>query len=395
MTTISLSATSSFLLIKSLPNPRLITNVNYSISSKIYDRNGKLLYEIYRDQNRTPVSIDSLPTNVLNATIAIEDAEFYNHNGVSFKGGILRAIRDMIKTGNLQGGSTITQQLIKTSLLSPERTWRRKLKEAYLAVWAEKIYTKKQILEMYLNQVAYGGSSYGIEEAAQTYFGKSASNLNLSEAALLPGMPQAPSYYSPYLNPKLAIKRRHEVLIAMKNQGFIDQKLFNNANRQPLNIIPLKTVINAPHFVFYVKSILEEQYGIRKVEEGGLRVYTSLDLDLQLQAESVVSDNINKINNLGVSNGAALITKPSSGEILAMVGSINYFQPPYGAYNVTTASRQPGSSIKPILYSLALEDKYTPASIIADTPVNADVYPDIQTAPIKSVRLSPSLSINL
>src|SRR5574340_1011999 len=188
--------------VKALPNPVNIGKVNFSRSTHIFDRNGKLLYEIYRDQNRTPISLKELPLYVTQATIAIEDKDFYKHNGISITSGIIRAIKDMIIEGNLQGGSTITQQLVKSALLTPERTIQRKIKEIMLDLWTEKLFTKDQILEMYLNQVPYVEATYGIEEASAVFFNKKAQDLNLEEAALLAGLPQAPSTYSPYSNPQ-------------------------------------------------------------------------------------------------------------------------------------------------------------------------------------------------
>ncbi|MEK7634121.1 MAG: transglycosylase domain-containing protein, partial [Patescibacteria group bacterium] len=215
----------SYYFIKELPSPYSIGKINYPLSTHIYDRNNKLLYEIYREQNRTPITLKELPVYVAQATIAIEDKDFYRHSGVAFFSGIIRAVKEMAVHKNLQGGSTITQQLVKTALLSPERTVIRKIKEVILALWTEKIYSKDKILEMYLNQVPYGGSSYGIEEAAKTYFGKKAKQLTVAEAALLAGLPQAPSTYSPYSNPDSAMERRNEVLTAMKNQGYISEEL--------------------------------------------------------------------------------------------------------------------------------------------------------------------------
>ncbi len=359
----------SYLFVKALPSPDNIGKVNFPLSTHIYDRNGSLLYEIFRDQNRTQVSLKNLPQYVVQATIAIEDKDFYRHNGVALFGGILRAIKETIFNKSIQGGSTITQQLVKSALLTPERTVERKIKEIILALWTEKLYSKDQILEMYFNQVPYGGSSYGIEEAAKTYFGKSAKELTLDEAALLAGLPQAPSVYSPYTNPEAALKRRNEVLDAMAKQGYIDEKSKVKSENSKLEVLPPKTSIVAPHFVFYTKSQLESNYGIEKVEEGGLKVTTTLDSEIQRQAETVLSEELDKISYLNVTNGAILVTRPSTGEILAMVGSVNYFQQPWGAFNVTTALRQPGSSIKPIMYSLALQNGYTAASIIDDSPV--------------------------
>jgi 1A family penicillin-binding protein len=359
----------SYLFFKTLPSPTNIGKVNFSLSSHIYDRKGRILFEIYREQNRTPVTLKELPKYLIQATIAIEDKEFYNHRGISLFGGIIRAIKEMILKKQLQGGSTITQQLVKSSLLSPERTISRKIKEIILALWTERIYTKDQILELYLNQVPYGGATYGIEEAAKRYFGKSAKSLNLVEAATLAGLPQAPSIYSPFFNPQQTIKRRNEVIEAMYQQNYIDKKTKEIAQKRPLNIIGIKQTINAPHFVFFIRDKLENIYGIKIVEEGGLRVITTLDLDIQQEVEKILKEEIENIGYLNVTNGAALVIRPSTGEILAMVGSVDYFATPSGAFNVITSLRQPGSAIKPIMYALALQKGYTAATILDDSPV--------------------------
>ncbi len=353
-----------------LPSPQSLRNYKIiPLSTHILDRNGKLLYEIFREQNRTPVKLKDLPPFVRQATIATEDKDFYKHSGISIFGGIMRAVKDMILTGKVQGGSTITQQLVKSSLLSPERTIRRKIREMILALWTERIFTKDEILELYLNQVPYGGAAYGIEEAAKRYFDKKAASLNLEEAALLAGLPQAPSLYSPYTNPDLAKKRRNDVLKAMYQQKYINKKTFETAIKKELKIKPPTSKIKAPHFVFYIKKQLEEKYGIKAVEEGGLKVITTLDLDIQEEAEKILKEEIEKIKNLKVSNGALLVTRPPTGEILAMVGSVDYFATGSGAFNVTTALRQPGSAIKPINYAIGLERKLvTPATVFLDVP---------------------------
>jgi len=358
----------SYRFVVELPSPTDIGKLNYPLSTHMYDRNGKLLYEIYKDQNRTLVQLKDLPEYVYKATIAIEDKDFFTHSGVSLLGGILRAAKETALKRGLQGGSTITQQLVKSALLTPERTIERKLKEILLALWTEKLYTKNQILEMYLNQVPYGGSAYGIEEAAKTYFKKQAKNLTIAEAAFLAGMPQAPSVYSPYTNPDLAKNRRDEVLKRMYELKFITKKQKEDANKEEINVTPLQNTIRAPHFVFYIKSDLENQYGIQRVEEGGLNVVTTLDLDIQKEAEKIVTEELEKIAYLNVTNAAVLVAKPDTGEILAMVGSADYYAAPSGAFNVTTGFRQPGSSIKPVTYALALENGLTASTIIDDVP---------------------------
>src|SRR3989338_2491834 len=355
--------------IKSLPDPKLIGKVNFAVSTQILDRKGRLLYEVYGNENRIPIKIDTLPKYVISATIAIEDKDFYKHNGVSIWGGILRALKDSIIKKDLQGGSTITQQLVKASLLTPERTIQRKIKEMIIALQVEKIYSKSQIMEMYLNQVPYGGTAYGIQQAAKVYFDKNAKDLTLSEIAYLAGLPKAPSIYSYYANPEYAKSRRNEVLTKMLQLKFITRSEFDRESPLPLKIVPLKQLIRAHHFVFYVKNILEQKYGIRSVETRGFRVRTSLDLDIQDEAELILSEELKKIENLKVNNGAILITYPSTGEVLAMIGSKNYYEDGVGAFNVTTAQRQPGSSIKPLMYSLALTKGFTTVSQIDDSPI--------------------------
>lgn len=359
-----------FYIFYKLPSPQSLKDYKVTpLATHILDRNGKLLYEIYRNEKRTSIKLIDLPDYIGKATIAVEDKEFYKHQGVSFFGGIVRAVKDMFLTGRLQGGSTITQQLVKSSLLTPERTIRRKIKEIILAMMTEKVFNKDQILELYLNQVPYGGASYGIEEAARTYFGKSAKDLTLDEAALLAGLPQAPTYYSPHSNPDSALKRRNEVLKAMYGEKFIDKRLYENSIVKELKIILPRTIIKAPHFVFYIKDQLEKMYGIKTVEEDGLKVTTTLDLDIQEETENILKTEIDKIKNLDVSNGAVLVTRPPTGEILSMVGSYNYFASPSGAFNVTTALRQPGSSIKPLNYAIGIDRKLvTAATVFLDVP---------------------------
>lgn len=359
-----------FYIFKDLPNPAGLKNYKViPVSTEIFDRNGKLLYDVYKDENRTPIRLKDLPKHVGQSTIAIEDKDFYKHSGVSVIGGMLRALKDtfILKKG-LQGGSTLTQQLVKGALLTPERTVQRKIKEIVLALWTEQILTKDEILELYLNQVPYGGSAYGVEQAAKTYFNKSAKELTLSESAFLAGLPQAPSRYSPYVNIDLAKRRRNEVLNAMTQLGYITVAQRDEAKKEELAVQPFKIRIQAPHFVFYVKELLEKEYGAQTVEEGGLKVYTSLDLDIQKKAEEAVKSEVEKVTRLNVGNGAALVTRPPTGEILAMVGSKDYFASGSGTFNVTTALRQPGSSIKPLNYAIGIDRKLvTAATVFLDT----------------------------
>lgn len=359
----------AYFFIQELPSPSSIGQVNFAQSTHLYDRNGKLLYEIYRDENRTSIPIESVPKNVIDATIAIEDKNFYNHKGISFFGGILRAIKDTYIYKELQGGSTITQQLVKSALLTPERTIERKLKEMVLALWTEQMYTKDEIMEMYLNQVPYGGSAYGIEEASKVYFGKTAQELTLSEAALLAGLPKAPSIYSPFIDPDLARRRRDQVLEEMYAQQLISQNEFESSIKEELKTLPPTTNIRAPHFVMYTRTALENEYGTKKVEEAGFNVVTSLDLDIQTKAEEILAEELEKLASMNATNGGIIVMDPHTGQILAMVGSADYYKENYGAFNVTTALRQPGSTLKPMLYAMALERGYTAATPIDDSPI--------------------------
>lgn len=352
-----------------LPSPRKLSSGDYPVSTQIFDRNGQLLYEVYADEHRTPVELEALPAYVPQATIAIEDKDFYHHFGFSFQG-IARALKNIVFENKLQGGSTITQQLVKTALLTPERTLIRKIREGVLTIGTEIIYTKNDILEMYLNHVPYGGTAYGVEAAAQKFFGKSAKDLTLAEAALLAGLPQAPSRYSPFINPEQAKARQHEVLRRMVEDKYITQAEAEAATSQSLAYIASATNIRAPHFVMYVKNLLEEKFGLQMVERGGLRVRTTLDLDLQNYAQASVAAEIDSLEKYKISNGAVLVTKPNTGEILAMVGSRDYFDTTNdGQVNLTNRLRQPGSSIKPINYVTALATKkLTPSSILLDIP---------------------------
>jgi len=361
----------AWLFLQSLPNPQLLTQRDLEVSTKILDRNGQLLYEIYVDQNRTPVKLEDIPLVVKQATIAIEDHDFYQHPGFSVRG-IVRALSEIVVHKQVQGGSTITQQLIKSALLTPEVTIIRKTKEIILAFWAERLFSKDQIFEMYLNQVPYGGTAWGIEAAAQTYFAKSVTGLNLAEAALLAGLPAAPSEYSPFgSHPEKAIVRQREVLNRMQFSGYITEEQKQTALTTPLFFSKPRVGIRAPHFVMYVKELLEKTYGQRMLERGGLRVTTTLDLSMQEKVEEIVRVHIDKLATLNVGNGAALVTNPRSGDILAMVGSRDYFDANKdGNVNVTTSHRQPGSSIKVVTFAAALENGMTAASIINDSPVS-------------------------
>src|SRR3989344_5927331 len=277
-------------ILKDLPSPtRLNSPTNIPESSQIFDRNGELLYTVYSNKNRTQISLKEIPKHAAESTIAIEDKDFYHHGAIDVRG-ITRAFIANISGRPIQGGSTLTQQLIKSSLLSPERSIQRKVKEIVLAFVTEVIYSKSQILEMYLNQIPYGGTAYGIEAASKTYFGKSAKDLTLAEAALLAGLPQSPTLYSPFgSHPEYAKQRQEYVLRKMLEQGYITAEQEKNARNQELKYKNLSDSIRAPHFALYVKDLMEKKYGKKFSEEGGFKVKTTLDLPTQDFAELAVA----------------------------------------------------------------------------------------------------------
>ncbi len=356
---------------KDLPSPNKLSSRDSSLSTKIYDRNGKLLYDIYGDKNRALVDWQNLPPHVKQATIAIEDKDFYKHQGFSFVG-IIRGASRVLFFQRAQGGSTITQQVVKNTLLTSERTITRKIKEFMLSIQVERKYTKDEILQIYLNEVPYGGTAWGIEAASQTYFGKNARDLTLTEAIVLAGFPQSPSFYSPYgTNPKAYVDRANAVLRRMREDDYISKEQEEQIKAEIPNITfsPDNQGIKAPHFVFFVKQQLIDRYGEKLVEQGGLKVTTSLDLELQDKAQSIVSEEVEKLADFKVGNGSAVVIDPKTGEILSMVGSFDYFAKDYdGQVNVSTSLRQPGSALKPFTYATAFKSGYTPASVLMDVP---------------------------
>lgn len=357
---------------KDLPSPEKINERQVTQSTKIYDRTGKvLLYDIHGEEKRTIVAIDQISQYLKDATIATEDANFYNHFGLDFKG-IARAIWGVI-TGNRSagGGSTITQQFIKKSFFTDQRSYLRKIKEWILAIELERRYSKEEILTLYLNQVPYGSNAYGIEAASQTIFNKPAKDLTLAESALLAALPQAPSRLSPYGSHPEELKARQEyILDRMVKTGYISQEQADSAKKEPLNFSTAPHGIKAPHFVMYIKEYLESKYGQEIVEKQGLKVYTTLDWDLQQAAEQIISEGAkNNWKKYGARNAALAAIDPKTGQILTMVGSYDYFDKANdGNVNVTIRERQPGSSFKPFAYATAFKNGYTPATVLFDVP---------------------------
>jgi len=362
-----------------IPDLASLTERQIEQSVKIYDRTGTvLLYDLQKNQRRTIVPLSEISPALQHAVVAVEDAYFYEHAGIR-PTSILRAILTNILSGDVlggQGGSTLTQQVVKGTLLVNDKTISRKLKEWVLAIKLDQVLTKDQILELYLNQVPFGGSLYGVEEAAQTFFGKSAADVTVSEAAYIAGVLPAPSRLSPYRldesgkNDRLEV-RHNLVLDKMYEHGYLTENELAEAKTSEVVFLPPReSSIAAPHFVFYVQQYLENKYGADALEESGWRVITTLDADLQVKAEEIVQRKaLENTVNFNASNAALIALDPTNGNILSMVGSRNYFDTEIpGAYNVTTASpgRQPGSAFKPFAYAEAFSKGYTPDTILFD-----------------------------
>lgn len=356
---------------RDLPRPNKVQRTS-GLSTVVMDRNGVKLYDIFQEADRIPALWGDVPQYLRDATVAVEDKNFYSHQGLSTTG-IARALLSNIFTGSgLQGGSTLTQQLVKTVLLSQERTLPRKIKEAILAIQIERIYSKNDILLMYLNEAPYGGTAAGVKAASQDYFGKDVKDLSLVQCAFLAGLPQSPNYYSPFIGEaKAYIPRAQHVLLRMREDGYITpaQEVQADNALPTLQFAPPGSDLRAPHFVEYVKQLLIDQLGDKVVNAGGLTVTTTLDWILQQAAQTAVKEEVDKAKALKVSNGAALVMDPKTGEILAMVGSKDYSATDSSGlkYNVAIQSeRQPGSSLKPIIYAAALSKGYTAATLLMD-----------------------------
>lgn len=341
-------------------------------STKIYDRTGEiLLYDTGGNVRRSIVPIEEISRNIKNATIAIEDREFYSHKGVKLTAFLRAVIVNILSLDFSQGGSTITQQVVKNSILTNEKLISRKAKEWVLAMKLEKIMSKDEILSMYLNEIPYGGVIYGVEEASETFFGKKASDVTLAEAAYLAALPKAPSFYSPYgKNRDKLEERKNLVLREMQKIGYINDEEYQKALAEKVEFLGRgDSNIKAPHFVFYVLDYVKDKYGEEILNTKGLRIITSLDYDLQSIAERIASDyareNKTKFN---AENAAIVAVDPKKGGILTMVGSRDYFDKEIdGAFNVTLAKRQPGSTFKPFVYAEALKKGYTPETVVFDT----------------------------
>lgn len=361
---------------KDLPSPGKLNKRQVVESTKIYDRTGQhLLYEIHGEEKRTTIPLDQMSEIVRAATISAEDQAFYQHWGIQFKAVARAAIYNIMGHKRNQGGSTITQQLIKNTVLTNKKTFTRKVKEVILAVELEQKFSKDEILEMYLNEIPYGSNAYGIQAASETFFGKDAKDLQLAESALLAALPQATTYYSPYGTHTDELKYRQEyILDQMAKLGYVSSEQAGEAKNFDViaEIRPFQENISAPHFVMYVKEQLVNLYGEKQVKEGGMKVYTTLDWEKQSAADEAVKKGVAASGpKYKASNAALVAIDPKTGQILAMVGSRDYFDKSIdGNVNVAIRDRQPGSSFKPYVYATAFKKGYTPDTIIFDTKTN-------------------------
>lgn len=342
-------------------------------STKIYDNTGEiLLYDVHQDIKRTVVPFDQISDSVKKATVAIEDSNFYQHQGIQPKAIIRAVLVNLLSIDFSQGGSTITQQIIKNTLLTKDKTITRKVKEWILAVKIEQKLSKEDILSIYLNEVPYGGSVYGVQEASRTFFNKNAKDLTLAESAYIAAIPQAPTRYSPYGKNKAELDTRKNVVLSrMKELGFITEEEMTTAKNEQVVFIPRETTgIKAPHFVMYVREYLEQKYGKDAVEGEGLKVITTLDYDIQKKAEEVALKNaLENAKTYNATNTGVVVLDPQTGHILSMVGSRDYFDKEIdGNFNIATAKRQPGSSFKPFIYATAFMKGYTAETMLFDVP---------------------------
>ncbi|MDQ3809518.1 MAG: PBP1A family penicillin-binding protein, partial [Chloroflexota bacterium] len=358
---------------RELPDPTALSRRQLFQTARILDRQGRLLQELNDPAGgrRILVQLADVPRFMREATIAAEDASFYDNPGFDVRA-VLRASYQWLRSGTPQSGaSTITQQLVKNALLGPEQTAERKIKEAFVAMELTRRYSKDQILEMYVNEIFYGNRAYGIEAAAQTYFGKHARELSLPEAALLAGLPQAPSYYDPYTNMKAARERQAYVLEQMARTGAITAAQRDEAAIAPIKLVPASAsgAREAPHFVNYVLQTVEQRFGTEALFRDGLQITTTLDLDLQHAAEDAARKHIADIKARSATNAALVAIQPGSGEVMAMLGSVDFDDPTIdGQVNVALAPRQPGSTLKPFTYLTAFARGWSPATLLWDVP---------------------------
>jgi 1A family penicillin-binding protein len=373
---------------RNLPDPSNLARRTNEASTRIYDKSGEeLLYEIHGDRKRTEIPFDEIPQYVKNATLVAEDRNFYTHPGFDIKG-ILRAVYLNIFTSNSPGGSTVTQQLVKNTIVGGEKTYGRKIREVLLAYRIEQQYDKDEILNMYLNSIPYGSNAYGVEAASGLYFDKSARDLTLAESAIIAALPQSPTFLSPYgNNTDYLFARQKWILNSLAELDYISEQERDAALAEELTFAPFRQDITAPHFVFYIREQLSQKYGENFIETAGLKITTTLDTNFQkIAEEEVLKQALVNEEKYGGKNAALVALDPKTGQILAMVGSRDYFDEEIdGNVNVATRPRQPGSSFKPIVYAAAFEKGFTPNTVLYDvkttfktdtkdyTPLNFDL----------------------
>ncbi|MCX6778884.1 MAG: transglycosylase domain-containing protein, partial [Candidatus Magasanikbacteria bacterium] len=390
---------------RDLPDPNKLIERAVAQSTKIYDRTGEhVLYEVYGDKKRTLINLEDIPEYSKWATILVEDKNFYQHGGIAWLSIIRAAVNNVLGRSTGYGGaSTLTQQLIKNAILTNEHSYIRKIKEALLARQIEKKYSKDEILKMYFNEIPYGSSNYGIEAASLSYFGKSAKDVTIGEAATLAALPQSPTKY---LNNQDKLKVRRDfiidLLLANEKIGAEEAKL---AKEEPIKIEKGSGALVAPHFVLYVKELVTEKYGEKLVESGGLKIITTLDYDLQKIAEEEVRAGAEKnIKKYNANNAALVAMDPKTGQVLAMVGSRDYNNDEIdGQVNVALRPRQPGSSFKPIVYAAAFEKGLTPDTKVYDVETvfkteTKDFIPhdyDLKERGLVSIRQALGGSLNI
>ena len=374
---------------KDLPRPEEFTERNFTEPTKIYDKSGEVvLYTIYGEEKRDIISLDQVPDHLIHAIIATEDANFYNHFGVDFRG-IIRAFWENIRRrSTAQGGSTISQQLIRSSFLSGEKTIGRKIREIILTLELERRYSKEEILEFYVNQIPLGSNSYGVESASQTYFNKSVSDLEIEESAILTSLIRSPSALSPYgPNKDILMIRKDYVLDRMVIEGYLSYEDLVGLKEKEIEFSDISRLLKAPHFTLEVVNYLNNKYGEEYLKTRGLRVYTTLDWDLQEKAEQIIKESYQRNRIYNAHNAALIAINPKNGEILSMVGSIDYFKDPhpegcisgkdclFDPYpNVTMRERQPGSAFKPFVYADVFKKGYSDRTVIVDEPINIGGY---------------------
>ncbi len=405
--TVFLFVVAFFWYSRDLPDPNKLIDRDVAQSTKIYDRTGEhLLYEIHGTQRRTLIELSSIPDLAIKATIAVEDKNFYKHSGVSIWGILRGQIMPRLQGRRAQGGSTLTQQFVKNAILTNERTLGRKIKEWVLSYQIEKKFTKEEILKLYFNEIPYGSTAYGIESASGIYFGKLAKDLTLAESAILAALPQAPSYFSPYgPNKELLIQRQHLILNLMTEQEYITSDQAEAAKKEVIAFKTKREDITAPHFVFMVKAELADEFGERLVEQGGLKIITTIDWEKQQLAEKTMEELGPGLQEKYDASNAALVTiDVESGDVLALVGSKDYFDDSIdGQFNVATALRQPGSSLKPFVYAQAFARGFRPDTVLVDsftnfsavgTPYQPRNYDDKEHGPV-TIRQALAGSLNI